>query len=100
MDHKPFYSMESCLVSFPDTPFESITLQPYDSLAEHLTVENSPVLFGCRTGLCGSCLVTVLGDVPPPMPEEQEVLQILAPDNPQARLACQIELIQNIALKV
>ena len=67
--------------------------------AEYLTVQNSPVLFGCRTGLCGTCLVEIIGDITPPTEDEKEVLQILAPDNPNARLACQVDFTQDITIK-
>ena len=85
-------------ISFPNTPFPDIFLEDKARLAEQLTVQNSPILFGCRTGLCGTCLVKVTGDITLPLPEEAEVLQILAPDDPQARLACQIELTADIAI--
>ena len=89
----------SCQIFFPNTNFPPIKLKPHEPLSEYLTVENSPVLFGCRTGLCGTCLVEVIGDIPPPTEEEKELLEILAPDNPSARLACQVNLTQDIVLK-
>lgn len=85
-------------ISFPNTDFFSINLSPHEPLAEHLTAQNSPVLFGCRTGLCGTCLVEIQGNIPPPTTAEKEVLEILAPDNPHARLACQIDLTQDITI--
>ena len=84
--------MSNCIISFPKTNFPSLSLNFHDPLAEYLTVKNSPILFGCRTGLCGTCLVKVVGEIPPPKAEEMELLEILAPHDPQARLACQIEL--------
>ncbi|MEL6495801.1 MAG: 2Fe-2S iron-sulfur cluster-binding protein, partial [Cyanobacteria bacterium J06623_7] len=42
--------------------YQSINLEVNQNLAEHLTVENSPILFGCRTGICGTCLVIIEGD--------------------------------------
>jgi len=89
----------TCRISFPNTNFSAIELEPHQPLSEYLTVENSPVLFGCRTGLCGTCLVEITGDIPPPTDEEKEVLEVLAPDNPHARLACQIDLTQDIDIK-
>jgi ferredoxin len=86
------------IVRFPGTNYPAITLEPYQNLSEHLTVQNSPVLFGCRTGICGTCLVLVEGEIPPPSPEEKEVLEMLAPENPQARLACQIALTNDIEI--
>jgi ferredoxin len=70
------------------------------NLSEHLTVENSPVLFGCRTGICGTCLVQVDGDISPPGDEEQDLLDVVAPGDPRARLACQLELTADIELTV
>jgi ferredoxin len=87
-----------CVVRFPDTDYPSLTLTPHQPLAEQLTVQNSPVLFGCRTGICGTCLVTVIGDLPPPNVAEQEMLDLLAPGNPHARLACQVDVVRDIAI--
>ena len=56
------------------------------------------MLFGCRTGLCGTCLVTVTGDLAPPSAAEQEILDMLAPGNSQARLACQIDVMGECAI--
>lgn len=64
-----------------------------------LTAQNSPVLFGCRTGICGTCLVTVTGQVAPPDADEQEMLEVLAPGIPNARLACQIDLIDHLEIE-
>lgn len=82
-------------VSFP-TEHEPVSLPEDAGLSEHLTVTNSPVLFGCRTGICGTCLSAVkpLGEaaLEPPEPEEEELLALIAPRNPQARLICQLKL--------
>ena len=85
-------------VSFPGSEFEEINLQVDDRLSECLTVQNSPVLFGCRTGICGTCLVEVVGDVLPPKVDELEMLEILAPNNQKARLACQIEIMSDVEI--
>lgn len=87
-----------CAICFPKTNHDSITLKRSSQLSEHLTVQNSPVLFGCRTGICGTCLVLVQGDIRPPSLEEREVLEILAPGNKLARLACQIALTNDIEI--
>lgn len=92
--------MKNCIISFPKSQFLPLSLKLDDALAEYLTVQNSPILFGCRTGLCGTCLVRVTGEIPPPKAEEIELLEILAPHDPQARLACQIELTGDIAIAV
>ena len=89
-----------CKISFPGSDFVNITLECHQSLSEHLTIQNSPVLFGCRTGICGTCLVEVIGDIPPPEADEQEMLETLAPNNPHARLACQINVTGNVEIRM
>ncbi|MCJ8278916.1 MAG: (2Fe-2S)-binding protein [Rivularia sp. ALOHA_DT_140] len=56
------------------------------------------MLFGCRTGICGTCLVIIEGDIPPPTEAEKELLEILAPENSKVRLACQIQLTNDIQI--
>ncbi|MGD1912792.1 MAG: 2Fe-2S iron-sulfur cluster-binding protein [Rivularia sp. (in: cyanobacteria)] len=85
-------------IQFPGTNYQPIDLEENQNISESLTVENSPVLFGCRTGICGTCLVVVEGDIPPPLEDEKELLEVLAPENPQARLACQIQLTNDIQI--
>lgn len=71
-------------------------------LSEALTVQNSPILFGCRTGICGTCLskVTVRsGTLPPPDQDEKDVLEILCPNEPKARLACRIRLSADLSIE-
>lgn len=89
-----------CTIRFPNTPYPAITLAVHTPLAQQLTLQNSPILFGCRTGICGTCLVHISGALPPPGLDEQELLAALAPGNPQARLACQIDLVADIAIAV
>lgn len=91
----------SCRVRFPGTRFQPIILDQGANLSEHLTVENSPVLFGCRTGICGTCLVRVTaGELPPPGDEEQDLLDVMAPKDSKARLACQLDLQDAIDIEV
>lgn len=87
-----------CTISFPGTNYPPITLQPHQNLSEHLTIQNSPVLFGCRTGICGTCLMEVIGDIPAAKAEEQEMLDTLASDVPNARLVCQIDLATDVKI--
>ncbi|MDY6899916.1 MAG: 2Fe-2S iron-sulfur cluster-binding protein [Cyanobacteriota bacterium] len=89
---------KTCQIQFPKTDYKSINLEKSQNISEYLTVENSPILFGCRTGICGTCLVIIEGDIPPPSEEEKELLEILAPENPKARLACQIQLTNDIKI--
>ena len=89
---------KKCKIQFSQTNYQCIELENNQRLAENLNVENSPILFGCRTGICGTCIVIIEGDIPPPSEEEKELLEILAPENPQARLACQLQLTNDIKI--
>ena len=77
---------------------EAVGVPLGEGLAEHLSVRNSPVLFGCRTGICGTCLSRVRGAVAPPDEGEQEMLDILAPGDPEARLLCQLRRTGDVAV--
>ena len=90
---------KKCEIQFPNTNYQPINLEQNQNLAEHLTVENSPILFGCRTGICGTCIVIIEGDILPASSEEKELLEILAPENHKARLACQIQLTNDIQIR-
>jgi ferredoxin len=88
----------SNIIRFPGTAFAPIELSTAQNLSEHLTVQNSPVLFGCRTGLCGSCVVQLVGHPIAPTAAEQEILDLYTPDVPNARLACQINVINDLEI--
>ena len=51
--------MSDFKVTFEDTAYEPQMVSKGPSLSEELTASNSPVLFGCRTGICGTCVVEV-----------------------------------------
>ncbi|MEM9266431.1 MAG: 2Fe-2S iron-sulfur cluster-binding protein [Cyanobacteria bacterium P01_F01_bin.13] len=87
-----------CKISFPKGKHDAVILNAHTPLADELTVQNSPILFGCRTGICGTCLVTILGNTPPPDAEEKEMLDVLAPDTPNARLACQLDITHDLEI--
>lgn len=86
--------MPKISIAFPGTQRPSVQVEAGSALSEVLTTENSPILFGCRTGICGTCLIRVenLAEIhlEAPTSDESEVLQMIASDEPQARLACQI----------
>jgi len=90
-------------IEFPGTAFAPVELADRASLPLHLTVQNSPLLFGCRSGLCGTCLIEVeaiAGDeLPPPDDDEREALDIYAPGNARARLACQFPLTTAVRIR-
>lgn len=95
--------MSSHRIEFPGTTFPPVELPDLASLPLHLTVQNSPVLFGCRSGLCGTCLVEVepisVDRPEPPDDAEREALEIYAPANPRARLACQLVLTADVRIR-
>lgn len=87
-------------LSFPGTSFPPLEVEPETPLPTCLSSANSPVLFGCRTGLCGTCAVRVRGgDAPAPDIDELEVLEIDADGIPDARLACQLKLRSDAELR-
>lgn len=88
-----------CTVSFPGSAHPPLAFPAMTRLSEHLTVANSPVLFGCRTGICGTCAAVVSGAVPPPGSDEREVLEAYAPGVPGARLLCQLDLVADIEIR-
>lgn len=89
-------------ISFSPASHPGLQLPRGAVLSEHLTISNSPVLFGCRTGICATCLIEVLaqenGELAEPSEDEKELLDIVAPDNGKARLACQIALRADIRI--
>ncbi|HEY6403349.1 MAG TPA: 2Fe-2S iron-sulfur cluster-binding protein [Blastocatellia bacterium] len=90
-------------VSFTKDSHDPVHLERGSILSESLNVANSPLLFGCRTGICGTCLIEVEaqenGVLNSPSIDEKELLELIAPDNPRARLACQIELCADIRIR-
>lgn len=89
----------TCRIQFPGSNFADVQLPKHQPLAESLTVQNSPVLFGCRTGICGTCLVRVKGNVALPTLEEQEILAIYATDVAGVRLACQLDVTDDLSIE-
>ena len=87
-------------IEFPGTDFEPLLLEAGVRLSTELTAVNSPILFGCRSGICGTCLVEVeSGSIDEPEADEKEALEIFAPGNPKARLACQLHLTGDLCLR-
>ncbi|MEW6211144.1 MAG: 2Fe-2S iron-sulfur cluster-binding protein [Acidobacteriota bacterium] len=90
-------------ISFSPESHTTVSFDDGAILSEHLTIENSPVLFGCRTAVCGTCLIEVLaeenGCLASPADDEKELLEIIAPENPRARLACQLTLSADIRIR-
>lgn len=89
-------------VTFCDSKYSTIELDENAKLSEKLNIQNSPILFGCRTGICGTCLIRVHEENPHPLHErsadETEYLEGLFPGDKTLRLACQIKLTTNIKI--
>jgi len=86
-------------VSFDDPAHPPVRLPAHARLAEHLDAVTSPLLFGCRTGICGTCLVRVEGPALPPDEDEREMIEVFAPDDPRARLACQLSCTGDVVIR-
>lgn len=80
----------SILVRFPGSRFAPVCVPKGAELAQHLDIHNAPVLFGCRTGICGTCAAVVEGDLEPAPAEEAEVLDIEWEGIPNSRLLCRL----------
>ena len=83
----------SVSIDFVNSGHATVTLAEGEVLSEHLSILNSPLLFGCRMGLCGTCVIRIevlRGTLAPPSADESETLDLVAPDDPRARLACQL----------
>ncbi len=89
-------------IQFSAVNYKPVRLVAGSILSEHLSIENSPLLFGCRTGICGTCLIVVeaeeRGTLAAASEDERDLLDIIAPDNAKARLACQIALSADITI--
>ena len=92
---------DTLVVEFPGSPHLPLRLATGARLLDHLSIENSPVLFGCRTGICGTCAVHVevlAGALAAPDGDEAELLALVHPGDATVRLACQLELTADLRL--
>jgi ferredoxin len=90
-------------VSFINSNKDPVVLEAGDNLSVKLNIQNSPILFGCRIGICGTCLVRVHEQDAHLLHErtenEKEFLEGLFPGDETLRLACQIDINSNIKLE-
>lgn len=82
---------------------QGITIQsePYCSLMQICDDHSTPIFFGCREAACGTCLIEIsrgLENLSPVTSAERELLDVLAPNNENARLACQCTVNGNIGI--
>ncbi|MCF8059910.1 MAG: (2Fe-2S)-binding protein [Bacteriovoracaceae bacterium] len=81
---------------------KTLEVKPDANLSESADITTCPVLFGCRTGICGTCLVLVTSgseNITKACEDELELLSIIAVDQPNARLACQFRVKGDIELE-
>jgi ferredoxin len=70
-------------------------------LIDVCTTHHLPVVFGCRVGLCGTCLVQVLSEaanLSAPTAHEARLLEVLQA-SPDWRLACQCTVLGHVRLR-
>lgn len=92
----------TCRIEFENSDKPSVDLKEGDCLSEKLTIHNSPILFGCRIGICGTCAIEIVkadSALPPRTYDETEFLGALAPGRDNVRLACQIHINTNMIIK-
>jgi ferredoxin len=80
---------------------DKITVEENINLSESMDVTNSPILFGCRTGICATCIVKVIegfDNLSPASDDEKEVLDIFDKGE-NTRLACKLQLTGDIKLE-
>lgn len=84
------------------TEGQSLEVEAGIRLSRVLDVTNSPVLFGCRTGICATCLVRVkagMQNLPPLEADEAEVIEVYTEQTEDCRLACQLHLSGPVVLE-
>jgi ferredoxin len=89
-------------IYFDDERYLPLEVPKLAVLPDYLTTENSPVVFGCCQGMCGSCLSeveAVTGVLPTPNIQESETLALFVPERDNARLVCQLRISQDIRIK-
>lgn len=87
-------------IQFEDSTFSPVKIPSGENLSEYLHACNSPILFGCRSGLCGTCLIEIMeGETTPPSQEEKEALEVYSPGNPRMRLACQLSASHSLKIR-
>lgn len=80
---------------------KTLEVEPNQNLAEICDEHPISLLFGCREASCGTCLIEVvrgIENLSPITADEQDLLEVLAPDNPHARLACQCVVMGDISI--
>lgn len=94
--------MNTVVIKSKDGSEQKIDVATGENLSKVLTAVNSPILFGCRTGVCGTCCVNIIegeSNLPEASEDEKEILDLYAEGNNRVRLACQINVQGNLSLE-
>lgn len=93
----------SCRIEFINSDKAPVILDEGDNLSEKLNIHNSPILFGCRIGICGTCAIEIVEEegfpLHPRTHDEKGFLEAIAPGQDKVRLACQIHINTNLKVK-
>jgi ferredoxin len=96
-------TVETVQITFEEEGFAPFQAALGAELHDALDGAHSPVFFGCKTGNCGTCLVEICSAdfalLPSPSVDEADLLESLAPDRPNVRLACQVKAVSDLKLK-
>lgn len=80
----------------------TIDVQENYALIDMCEDYDTSILFGCRDGACGACMVRVLEgaeNLTPMQDDERDFLETMAAE-PNERLACQCRVKGNVVLEV
>ena len=81
---------------------KTVEVEANQSLTDICDEHPNSLLLGCREASCGTCLMEVVSGIEnlsPITDDEQDLLDVLAPDNPHARLACQCVVLGDIRIR-
>jgi ferredoxin len=84
------------------TDKKSITVVDNYPLIDMCEDHDTSILFGCRDGACGACMVRVLAgaeNLSPMKDDERDFLETMAAE-PNERLACQCRVTGDVTLEV
>ena len=94
--------MKTVTISFDDDDYPPLEAELGMWLNLVLDQPGSPVTFGCRSGLCGTCAIQVTQTsvkLNAPDEGEQETLDVVWPDRSDLRLACVMQAEGDMTIK-
>ncbi len=84
------------------TDKKSLTVEHGTSIIDVCEHEDTSILFGCRDGACGACLIKVVAHpehLSPMQDGERDFLETMAA-TPDERLACQCRVLGDVTVEV